>query len=333
MAGITITESSALNDSFFGKSQAPIKAFIEHKAEQFENESCYDKIFYVQSSSNYAEKVTSATELDDFLPVGENGSYPLTSFQEGYSRTLEHKTWKNKFIISQEMVEDNKLLDIQRKAYKFVNSFYRTRERFAAGLLYSAIASTSVTFGTQSFSTLGADGQRLFYNAHPVKVSGSTQCNLWSNSLTAANISLVSTAMQNFRGENGELLNISPDTIIIPNYGDMKEDLFAAIGADKDPSTANNGFNYHYGMWNVIVWPYLNEWDTGTVKPWFMMDSKYNQMCQSAIWYDRIPLTIKSEIDPDTDGNIWKGRARFIAGFNDWRGIACAGVSGATTLS
>lgn len=333
MAGIVITQSSGLNDSFFGKSQAPIRSFIEHKAEAWEQESSYDKIFNVQTSTNYAEKITSATEMDDFLPVGELGSYPLTSLQEGYSKILEHVTWKNKFIISQEMVEDNKLLDIQRKAYKFVNAYYRTRERFGAGLLYSAIADTEVTFGDKKFSTLAADGQRLFYNAHPNLVAGGTQCNLFSNTFDADNLGLVATAMQNFRGENGELLALSPDTIIIPNDAKLKADVFAVVGSDKDPDTGNNRFNYQYGMWNIIISPYLNEWDTSGKKPWFLMDSKYNQMNQTCVWLDRIPLNVNSEIDPDTDGNIWKGRSRFTAGFNDWRGIVCAGISGATTLS
>ena len=32
------------------------------------------------------------------------------------------------------------------------------------------------------------------------------------------------------------------------------------------------------------------------------------------------------------DANVWKGYARFIAGFNDWRGYAVGGVTGGTQL-
>ena len=73
----------------------------------------------------------------------------------------------------------------------------------------------------------------------------------------AGSLSAAETAMQNFKDDNGFVLNIAPDTIIIPNDYTLKRDVFAAIGADKDPATANNGFNYQYGRWNVIVWPYL----------------------------------------------------------------------------
>ena len=37
-------------------------------------------------------------------------------------------------------------------------------------------------------------------------------------------------------------------------------------------------------------------------------------------------------IDENTDANVRRGYARFTAGFHDWRGIACAGVTGATAL-
>ena len=39
---------------------------------------------------------------------------------------------------------------------------------------------------------------------------------------------------------------------------------------------------------------------------------------------DRLPLTVKSDIDPNTDANVFKGRARFMAGFNNWRCIPSA---------
>ena len=39
MANITFTEASGLQNSIYGNSQAPIKMFIEKKAEAFEQES------------------------------------------------------------------------------------------------------------------------------------------------------------------------------------------------------------------------------------------------------------------------------------------------------
>ena len=39
MANITFSEASGVNDSIFGKSQAPIRMFIEKRGEQFEQQS------------------------------------------------------------------------------------------------------------------------------------------------------------------------------------------------------------------------------------------------------------------------------------------------------
>ena len=57
------------------------------------------------------------------------------------------------------------------------------------------------------------------------------------------------------------------------------------------------------------------------------MDSKFNQDYLGLIWADRTPLKVKSDIDGNTDANRWSGRARFGAGFNNWRGIALVGDS------
>lgn len=63
-----------------------------------------------------------------------------------------------------------------------------------------------------------------------------------------------------------------------------------------------------------------------------LLDSRYNGQYGGAMWFDRVQLNVRSEIDPGNDANVWKGRARFTAGFNDWRFAAVGGVSGGTQL-
>ena len=45
MAGITFTEGSGLQDSIFGKSQAPIRMFLEKRGEAFEQQSMLKELF------------------------------------------------------------------------------------------------------------------------------------------------------------------------------------------------------------------------------------------------------------------------------------------------
>lgn len=334
MANITFSEASGVNDSIFGKSQAPIRMLIEKRAEQFEAESIADKIFKKELSTHFAEKYTTMTAMDGFEVTGENGALPSDGMEEGYSQILEDVTWKDSFSISRKIIEDSKVTDLKQQPQAFVTGYYRTREKFAAALLGGAIqGNASVSFRRGTFKLTCADGQNLFYASHPAKVAGAAQCNLWADAFSDDALGMLETKMQNTRGDNDEILDVVPDTLIIPNIHSLKKAVFAAIGADKDPATANNGFNYQFGRWNVIVWPYLNQFIASGTQPWMLMDSKYNQDYDGLIWQDRIALDVNSWVDNNTHANMWSGYARFTAGFNDWRAIACAGVSGATDLS
>ena len=127
--------------------------------------------------------------------------------------------------------------------------------------------------------------------------------------------------MQNRTGDNGELLAVAPDTIWIPNDATLKDKVFSAIGADKEPTSANNAYNYQYGRWNVIVDPYLTAalaaMGKSSEKPFFLLDSKFLKINDGAIFQDRVKLEVKSTIDENNDNNVWKGRARFGTGFVD----------------
>lgn len=333
MANITFTEGSGLQDSIFGKSQAPIRMFIEKRGEAFEQTSMIPELFNMGTSKHWGEKFTTMTAMDGFKPVGENGSYPVDGMQEGYDKFLEHMTWKNSFSISREMVEDAKLMDLKKQPAGFVTSYYRTREKFAAALLAGAVnGSTSIKFAGKDFDAKAADGKCLFATDHPSKLKKAAQSNQFADVFSNDALAALEAHMQNFKGDNGEILDVAPNTIVIPNEYTLKRDVFAAIGADKDPATANNGFNYNFGRWNVIVWPYLNQFLTEGSKPWILIDSKYNDEYGGAVWLDRTPLEVKSRIDDGNDANVWSGYSRFIAGFNDWRFAAVGGVEGGSTL-
>ena len=335
MANITFSEASGLQDSIYGKSQAPIRMFLEKRGEAFEQQSIVKELFDVESSTHYGEKFTTMTAMEGFQPVGENGSYPMDGMQEGFSKTMEHMVWKNSFTLSREIVDDAKLMDLKKQPAAFIAGYYRTREKFGAALFGTAITGgTTTNFRGVSFATTTSDKKCLFAKDHPsvLKTNKGTQSNQFSDAFSDDALAAMETAMQNFKGDNDEILDVSPDTIVIPNDYKLKKAVFSAIGADKDPDTANNGFNYIYGRWNVIVWPYLNEFITAGTSPWILMDSKYNKEVGGAIWLDRKTLEVKSRIDEGNDANVWSGYARFTAGFNDWRFAAVGGVSGGTTL-
>ena len=235
MANITFTEGSGLQDSIFGKSQAPIRMFLEKRGEAFEQASMVKELFSMGTSKHWGEKFTTMTAMEGFQPVGENGEYPVDGMQEGFDKFLEHMTWKNSFSLSREIVEDAKLMDLKKQPAGFVAGYYRTRERFGAALFGAAITkATSMKFYGKTFDAKCADGKGLFDTAHPSKLGKATQCNQFSDAFSVDALSAVETEMQGFQGDNGEILDVAPDTILIPNDYQLKRDVFAAVGADKE---------------------------------------------------------------------------------------------------
>lgn len=330
---IIFSESSGLNDSIYGKCQAPIRMFLEKRGEEFEQNSVLKNLFFMGKSGNYADMMTTMTAMSGFEPVGENGAYPLDGMQEGYQKLLKYQTWKDSFGVSKEMMEDGKLMDMRKQPAAFMTSYNRTRELFGAALYGAAMnGAGSVTFKGVKFDLTGADGSNLFAKEHAPKVSGDKQCNCFKDAFSVDALGKLETAMHLFRGDNDEILDVAPDTILIPEIATLKKDVFAAIGADKDPVSANNAFNYQYGRWNVIVWPYLNQFVTKGTSPWVLLDSKYNETYGGAVWNDRVQLEVRSTIDENTDANVWRGRSRFNAAFNDWRFAAIGGVAAGNAL-
>ena len=334
MANITFSEASGVTKSIFGDSQAPIRRFIQQRGEEFERESLVKVLYSQEKSTHFGEKFTSLTAMEGFQVTGENGAYPTDGQEEGYSKVFETVEWKNSFSISRKIIEDSSLIDLKKKPGAFITAYYRTREQFGAALLGNAIqGNAAMTDFDGTFDLKTSDGKNLFAADHPAKLRGADQCNLWADAFSEDNLGKLEVKMQNTRGDNDEILDVAPDTIIIPNIHSLKKAVFAAIGADKDPATANNGYNYQFGRWNVVVWNYLNQFIASGTTPWLLLDSRYNKEYGTLVWLDRVALEVSSKIDDTTDANVWRGRARFTAGFHDWRAIACAGVSGATDLS
>lgn len=327
------SKAAGVNDSIFGKSQEPIKAFLEQQEESFEQMSQIKNIFKMDKTNNFAEKYASETSIGDFEPVGENGAYPLTSLREGYSKVIEPETWKLQFRITQEAIEDGKLgKAIKKQGAQFMLSYHRTREKFAAAILRNGVSGT-LTWGKETFDITCADGQPLFSTAHPSITGNGTQSNLYDAAFSYDNLAYAEEAMQKFTDDDGNLLNIQPDTIIIPNNAAIKKTVFEVLNAEGKPDTANNNGNYHFGRWNVIVWNYLGNPAGATSDWWLLMDSRWNEIYDGLVWLDRIPLTVKSWIDDNTDANVFNGRARWGAAPNQWRAfLACVPGSGASTF-
>ena len=332
MPNFIMTEGSARFKTLYGDYNAPIVSCIEDVAQACEEESIVDKIFRQQSSAHWAEGYSSTTAMDPWEPVGENGAHPQNGFVEGYDKTLQNETWKSQFAISRELVDDCQIGKMQQRATKFTKAYYRTREEFGASLLGGAIAGDStVTRNGRTFDVLGADGLTLFNTAHVPKVSGANQTNKYADAFSQGALFKGITAYQNLCGENGELLSLCPDTILIPNDAALKEAVMACLASFQKPGTGDNDINPLLGSLDIIVWPYLNKYCTGATTPWFLMDRSFNDMADGLVMQNRVPLEITNK-EGDNDESLWNGYARFTGGFVDWRAIMGFGLTGGSSL-
>lgn len=331
------SKAAGLNDSAFGKSQEPIKMMLTEQGEAFEQADIVKMIFKMDETNNFAEKYTYETALGDFEAVGEQGAYPESSFQEGYASVVEPDEWKLQFSVTQTMIEDSKMGKVRQKAFGFTRSYYRGRQKFGLGILNNGESAT-MTFGNNNkvFDIKCNDGNPLFYGSHPSKTGGyGVQSNYISNPFSYDALCMAEDYMHHLRDDDGNILDISPDTIIIPDNARIKKAVFDAIGAGEGmPGTANNSFNFQYGRWNVIFSPYLTNASgiTAGTDTWYLMDSNWSEMYEGLIFLDRIPLSVRSYVDEKTDANIWKGRARWGAKPNRWQGILKANPGTGTTL-
>lgn len=334
---LTVSIGSGLNGTIYGDCQVPLKAFLESRGEAFQRESLLPYLYRMEKSRHWAERYSSETAMGDFEPVGEGGDYPKTGFEDGYFRDIVNVTFKQSFSVTQELVEDCLLGTMKQRANKLVTAYGRTREKFGRILYAGGLYGTTVSYKGKTFACGSADGQALFSKTHPNKVNGAKQTNLYKGTFTNTLLGKIETEMQNIKGDNGELLGVAPDTIWIPNDAALKDAVFSAVGADKEPTSGNNAFNYQFGRWNIIVDPYLTaaltDLGKSSEKPFFLLDSKFIELNDGPIFQDRVPLDVKSVIDNNNDNNVWQGRARFGAGFADWRFVAVGNMSTGTDLT
>lgn len=333
MAHIIFSEGSGVVDSKFGKVQTPIKMIIKDRVEAFEANSMIPTLFKEIKSNHWAENYRSDTAMDNWEAVGENGDHPTNGYEEAFDKTIPNTTWKSQFSISREIMDDSVTNELQGRPAKFATAYMRTREIFAAQLYGNALkGNASFKNGVYTFDTKTADGQNLFSKTHRLSASSKTVSNMFADAASNDAILYMESAMQDFRDDNGNILDIRPDTILIPNDAKLKKDILGAIGAEQDPDvSASNAFNINYGRWNVVIWPYLNEFVTAGTHPYIMLDSQYNKNYGGAIFQNRVGMEVTSKVE-DNDANTWKGYARFGGAFVDFRFAAIGGVSGGTQL-
>lgn len=333
---VTVTVASGLNDTRFGKLQAPLASYIrQFGGIQKPEEELWGKVFKEKQSTHWGEAYGSQTDIDDMVPVGEGGDYPSTAFQDGYDKVIANVEFKQSMRISLTAIEDNVLGNLKQEADKLARAYHRGKARLAAAYVGMSLqGQTSYSLKGWTFDLTCMDKGCVFSKTHAPKVHGASQSNLYADAFSADALIAAKLKMQQLKDEDGNTMGINPDTIIIPTYSPtLYKAVLAAVGSPQVTGSGNNDVSLHFGNWTVLVSSYLNDFvdQSAANAPWILFDSHFNAEADGNICQQRVPFNVRSELAPNDD-NVWKARARYGFGFVNWRQMMAFGVTGGSSL-
>lgn len=351
----------AVKNSAFNILQEPIKMLLENETEAFEKESIIPKVFVMKTTDKYREEYRSTTAMDGFKPTEDMEPAGLSDFEEGYGKQFVFQTWTNAFIVSKQTIEDNQMMSIEPKAMGFIKSYGRTREIYAVNMLGAALGKTNADYKINAKSGLGMDTtdgtvegtkQQYFHNGHKPVGYGKpgrsfTQSNKFYANIdwTGADpeleekvldvIEQVASVMKKYKDDKGNIVPCNPTTIVMGEDYRLSDVIMRGLKSKYGSRMDGNGVNLTFGKYNLVISPYLSAVDgfEDADHAVILLDPVRNREGLGAVWFDRKPLEIDSYVDKKTKANVWDGRARFGAGFGDFRAMAYINLANGETTN
>ena len=335
---LIFSKSSGVNDDLWNEWAGQLVAVMQDVDNEKNNyEETLHKIFNVKKSKKFGEKTTGMTEFSNFDIVAEGANGTQDELSETYAKLITHYQFLKTFVCTAEMAEDGQIDVMKTKAANFIRSYKRSKLEFATALLTGATAKT-FSYGTKTgLDCTTGDGQPIFSTAHPCfKHKGEAsynQSNVFTNPLgsDAKMLNRLANIGRNFKNDSDVVMGYNFDTIIIPgNCWELEETVKKIIGSTGEVGTNNNDINTQRGKWQLVVNPLWIAAD-GT-NPYMIMSSEANKELLGNLFYERIGLTMKDDVDVNSHNLIWSGRTRFSAGAAGWRHIIMGGATVGTTL-
>lgn len=349
--GIIYNIEEAIKNSAFNVLQEPIKMILDNQKEAYEQNSIISKFFVMKTTDRYMEEYRSQTSMDGFKPTEDMEVAPISDFEESYFQQFTFQIWTNSFVISKQTMEDGKLMDVDMKANAFIKGYNRTREQYAVSMIGAALGNTYEDLKITAKSGKGMDTvtgdiegerQQYFHGQHKtVKLRDGrpqiTQSNKFTATLNFTDgvtsdleekvldvLGQVESIMATYKDDKGNITPVEVDTIFVGQNYRLIDILTRGLKSKYGASMDGNGINTQYGKYKLVVSPYLSgidgfkDADNGII----LASSSRNKEGLGAVWFDRKPLEVRSYQDDKTEANVWAGRARWGAGFGDFRAMS-----------
>jgi len=246
--------------------------------------------------------------------VAEGEDTPTDSFVQGFNKTFKPLKYGLGIPATQELVEDDKMGIISKRAVKLSDSIYQAREIQAASVLNNGFSSTD----SNGNSTLLPDGQPLFSASHPLVKVGGAQSNLMSvpADLDVSSLEIALTDWELIKTHEGFLQMLPAPKVwcASQNRWNVAEILKSQMRSDTANNTVNAfRFTETGSLVEALVWPFLTTPDAwGLIGP-----PDETEM----LWLDRkAPYTKADYVEKNETGIVYM-RYRAAYGAYGWRAV------------
>ena len=148
-------------------------------------------------------------------------------------------------------------------------------------------------------------------------------------------IEQVASNMKKYKDDKGNIVPCNPTTIVMGEDYRLSDVIMRGLKSKYGSRMDGNGVNLTFGKYTLVISPYLSAIDgfEDTDHAIILLDPVRNREGLGAVWFDRKPLEIDSYVDKKTKANVWDGRARFGAGFGDFRAMAYINLNNGETTN
>jgi len=270
-----------------------------------EKPTVFDKVFNVGKMDRKTYEALHVSNTGEWEQTAEGQPYKIDTIVEGPRVTFTAEEFTKALRITQTMLEDDKE-DILTSIPQLMGPGLRT-----------AIEKSASTIFNTAFTEVGYDGVALFSDSHPLdNTVDSVDDNLATGALSSANVKLALIKLAKQRDHSGNLINAMGDTLIVPRA--LEYVAKTIINSTLDPVGDDSNNVNTVPQLKLIVWDYLDALMGGSDTAWFLMDSA---TCKGLQWKWRIMPTFGSDEEATVAAVIYKGRARWAKGHNNYRGI------------
>jgi hypothetical protein len=262
------------------------------------------ELFNVKTTDQSLEEVTIATTLGLFLPTAEGANTSYMGNNQTQTKRYTFPNYRLGFIVTRNMIEDGKGLDIVEKNARQIGKGYRETRNIVGCNIYNNAFT----------SELSADGATAIgshtTSAGTVSNELSTQAAFSEAALEQASIEISNT-----RDDTGKRVPTYIKKLVVPRA--LAFTTSRVINNDMRPGTADRDINATYRAGIVpdcVIVDYL----TSSTAYYFITN---HQDKDGLVFYDRKGLEVSQDAVFDSDNLKYKGYARFGGGISDFRAI------------